>query len=664
MALYKTGNQVPSSAMPDVWDNNRVQDEILNSEKLEVETRTGIMTPTWKGVLKKNEDEIEETRQNLIPLSRQYMTLADAQADIANIPVGSTTYVRSQDGSSLADEYINNGGTLQPTGRKMPSDLRIQEAVSAINGLGTSSAGEYLGVYPIVLDADGHVILGYDQESDSLIGALDSSEQKAKRGEIMFRGSDLLHPILLDAEGRVLLGYDAQKDILFGAFFNDEEAAAAGKMLQKPEGSSGVYALLLDADNRVILGYDQESDSLIGAGIASSASSPSPSIPFPFSMVKKSVNQCFFYGQSLSVGTQGSPAITTTQPFSNLMFTGGILGTSYTSLVPCVESGRETGCATFCNYLDLAACQENGDDPNSFVSLVSAPGAGGYRITQLNKGTNRYDNYFHPQLAAGYHLNNDLQVDTLCWIQGEADSGDGVYHVETVDSYKALFLGLVKDVNDDAKAITGQSTPVVFLTYQHSTYTEEGNTQQALLEAEKEDNRVYVIVPTYIFPHFTDNLHLTNVGYRWLGAFFGRARKQIMIDGIEPKRIRPISAIYQGNKVFIRFSVPYPPLVFNSSDFNLTENFGFSVRYAGELQSVSSVTISGGDTVVLEMSQPIGSSDIEVRYAYDYNASGLKKGGTGNLVDSCRDTITILGVSKPLPYVCPHLKIKPVNGDI
>ncbi|HHR5672641.1 TPA: hypothetical protein ACS625_003209, partial [Klebsiella pneumoniae] len=91
MSLYKTGNPVPSSAMPDVWDNNRVQDEILNSEELEVETRTGIMTPTWKGVLKKNEDEIEETRQNLIPLSRQYMTLADAQADIANIPEGSST---------------------------------------------------------------------------------------------------------------------------------------------------------------------------------------------------------------------------------------------------------------------------------------------------------------------------------------------------------------------------------------------------------------------------------------------------------------------------------------------------------------------------------------------------------------------------------------------
>ncbi|WP_429969566.1 hypothetical protein ACQU6D_14575 [Klebsiella variicola] len=46
----------------------------------------------------------EETSTNLIPLSRQYMTLAAAQADIANIPVGSTTYYRSPDDSALAVE--------------------------------------------------------------------------------------------------------------------------------------------------------------------------------------------------------------------------------------------------------------------------------------------------------------------------------------------------------------------------------------------------------------------------------------------------------------------------------------------------------------------------------------------------------------------------------
>lgn len=64
---------------------------------------------------------IEFTRKNLIPLGKQYMTLADAQADIANIPEGSTTYYRSPDDSALAIEVINNGGILSKTGRVMQS---------------------------------------------------------------------------------------------------------------------------------------------------------------------------------------------------------------------------------------------------------------------------------------------------------------------------------------------------------------------------------------------------------------------------------------------------------------------------------------------------------------------------------------------------------------
>ncbi len=74
----------------------------------------------------------DEIRQNLIPLSRQYITLADAQADIANIPEGSTTYYRSPDDSALAIEVMNVGGTLQPTGRKMPSQEYFRQLISSV----------------------------------------------------------------------------------------------------------------------------------------------------------------------------------------------------------------------------------------------------------------------------------------------------------------------------------------------------------------------------------------------------------------------------------------------------------------------------------------------------------------------------------------------------
>ena len=132
MTQYNTGNAVPSSDMPDAWDNNATIDIFVNSPDLSVTTRTGIERDTMAGIQQKSADQreqiatdgaavVEETRQNLIPLSRQYMTLAEAQADIANIPEGSTTYVRSSDDAYLAIEYKNTGGVLQPTGRTMIS---------------------------------------------------------------------------------------------------------------------------------------------------------------------------------------------------------------------------------------------------------------------------------------------------------------------------------------------------------------------------------------------------------------------------------------------------------------------------------------------------------------------------------------------------------------
>ncbi|MBZ7457355.1 hypothetical protein FMJ28_29535, partial [Klebsiella michiganensis] len=70
----------------------------------------------------------------------QYMTLAAAQADIANIPVGSTTYYRSPDDTALAIEVINNGGTLEATGRKMPSQNSVEQVLTAAGQVATASA--------------------------------------------------------------------------------------------------------------------------------------------------------------------------------------------------------------------------------------------------------------------------------------------------------------------------------------------------------------------------------------------------------------------------------------------------------------------------------------------------------------------------------------------
>ncbi|HHN4454508.1 TPA: right-handed parallel beta-helix repeat-containing protein, partial [Klebsiella michiganensis] len=115
---------------PEIFmDNVKRADELVNGPAGTVDDRAGEPLDTWRQMMAKN----DEVRQNIIPLSKQYMTLAAAQADIANIPEGSSTYYRSPDDSALAIEVMNVAGTLQDTGRRMISKEYVDALKKLIN---------------------------------------------------------------------------------------------------------------------------------------------------------------------------------------------------------------------------------------------------------------------------------------------------------------------------------------------------------------------------------------------------------------------------------------------------------------------------------------------------------------------------------------------------
>ncbi|HFU6516422.1 TPA: hypothetical protein ACGPDV_001852 [Klebsiella pneumoniae] len=62
MGEYNTGNPVPSSAMPDVWDNNATIDKFVNSTEMIVVTRTGVERDTMSGMQKKFDDQLTQQR--------------------------------------------------------------------------------------------------------------------------------------------------------------------------------------------------------------------------------------------------------------------------------------------------------------------------------------------------------------------------------------------------------------------------------------------------------------------------------------------------------------------------------------------------------------------------------------------------------------------------
>ncbi|HIB5698268.1 TPA: hypothetical protein ACWXBG_004962, partial [Klebsiella pneumoniae] len=130
-----TDNDVPSTDIRDAVYAGAMLDKVVTSTELTYKDRLGGEHYTVDGIKAEGDKVVEETRQNLIPLSKQYVDLASAQADIANIPVNSFTYVRDQSGDALALEYQNVEGTLTATGRKMPSQTTVDANTSVITGL-------------------------------------------------------------------------------------------------------------------------------------------------------------------------------------------------------------------------------------------------------------------------------------------------------------------------------------------------------------------------------------------------------------------------------------------------------------------------------------------------------------------------------------------------
>ena len=218
-----TQNPVPSDDIRDHVYAGGMLDKVATSTELTYTDRLGGVHYTVDGIKAEGDKVVEETRQNLIPLSKQYMTLADAQADIANIPEGSTTYVRSADGSSLADEYINNGGTLEATGRTMPSQAALDDVIGDVadinartDGLQTSADSKY--PYEI-LDKKGKCALFIDDNGGTnMPGGANAPNVDAniintpKLNAITLNG-DLYDVAEVDQNGRVFFATDIARGI-------------------------------------------------------------------------------------------------------------------------------------------------------------------------------------------------------------------------------------------------------------------------------------------------------------------------------------------------------------------------------------------------------------------------------------------------------------------
>ncbi|MCF7864885.1 MAG: fibronectin type III domain-containing protein [Candidatus Pacebacteria bacterium] len=345
------------------------------------------------------------------------------------------------------------------------------------------------------------------------------------------------------------------------------------------------------------------------------------------------INHILSTGQSLSVGWNGTPALTTTQPYSNKMLTGG----SGSTFTPLIESSVESMSSSLGNSLTYLS-------PNaSFQSAVTMHGIPSYSYSQIKKGTSAYTtgmtqttNVFNA--AAG--LGKVDRVIGVTVIHGETDNvnGNGL-------AYEGYLHEWQTDYDTDVRAITGQSDTVPMFTDQTSSHTGYGYTTSlipvAQLAASEDYPGMNILVAPKYFLTYVDGGHLNNVSYRWLGEYYAKVMKKVVIDKETWRPLSPDSIVRNGNTIYAKFHVPAGPLVIDTTNVLAKSNYGFEYYDTASTTSISSVSLINSDTVKIVLNGTPTGSDQRLRYAYTGvgaygTAPGAQSSGSarGNLRDS------------------------------
>lgn len=351
------------------------------------------------------------------------------------------------------------------------------------------------------------------------------------------------------------------------------------------------------------------------------------------------------YGQSNAMGSAANPPDTTGTKYpENLLCAnrgprtlpdpkGGVpfVGTFETQ---SNKYGETSGSATITKYYEMV------DKPKHLHVATVVYGMGGQRIDQLMPNTNIYkDMQKRVRAAAGARSQinaKKVSVQAFCYVQGESD-------MNTPGSkYKSNLESMISNVNSWAQNIgaatngmLSQSAPFIVLCQIAFGSTTDSQIQQTQLDMEKE-GKLVIATPMYPLIFEEANIHLSALGQRQMGAYFGRAIAYLK-DGKKPPALRITSATVQGSDIMVKLSVPSPPLVLEERTKPI--NYGFSIDGV----SIESVQVQSSDTIIIKTSGGVSKGG-KLKYAYSSETASEiltptdpDNRATGGVRDSCDD---------------------------
>ncbi|WP_373857414.1 hypothetical protein AAHZ29_15765 [Klebsiella pneumoniae] len=662
-------------------DNATRLDNLLNSLELAIPDREGVDLDTWRGIMAKVASSIDDIRQNLIPLSKQYQTLAAAQADIANIPLGATTYYRSPDDSELAIEVMNVSGTLQPTGRKMPSQQAIDALLQYISSLISNDPS----VTPFVQweDVGGFILAQLDKDYLKTAG-FEVGAKRLSMDSMDTEATNVPEIVLQDEHGFIIQRQTSQYlENSAGKFIpadnndyviEDEHGFHIFSVMKTGTPASSEEALSAARD-----AYIAKMDNLALAASAAVNNTLVTGIQRPVF----DYNLVITDGQSLSTGTEGWAALSTVafEAENLLMFgdsvrpstdraTGGstwnplggaalkplkavtqsigggsvLTDAEVSALAPGAVNEGETvdvGAVNFWRQLQNDFHGVSVDPARKIIVLNC--GVQGRTVEELSKGHpyNHYNRVIEAVTKVKSYIASQQPGATVGIVAFLYMQGEWNYWTSTTGTHdRATFLELTKQLRTDlitdcAYSICGQKLPPAWITYQTGgSYTDDTYNLaigMAQLDMAEQVPGCYLATPVY---QVTDkNGHLDPNGYRWAGMQFGKVLHRILDRGLDWKPMKPIKVVrYSDDEILACFNTPSPPAKFKETyvvnTATMYPNKGFLVTDANGVVGVSSVTTVGQTTLSVKLSAP-ATGDVYLWYApkTTYN-------GNGNLCDS------------------------------
>ena len=671
-----TDNPVPSTDIRDAVYAGAMLDKVVTSTELTYTDRLGGEHYTVDGIKAEGDKVVEETRQNLIPLSRQYMTLAEAQADIANIPEGSSTYVRSPDSSALADEYMNVAGTLTATGRKMPSQAAIQAVLDYISSLIATD------------DADSPLLTLNDEAGFRLaafgLNAIQSNAMTAEYDEFIdgFVFRDSVGFVIQQIGTPLLSSVDSvqpvveQQRLVTEAFSAESDADISGFVFRD---SVGFVLMNLNGEQS-----DQNNDgvddiSRRNAANLAAAAAARDEINTRIARPVYDYNILITDGQSLSNGTEGWAALSKDiRATLNINMLGDSVrpknenGSTFTPLNGAeIRSARAVvqdliappdggnlmtdeavaalprGANNFGETVDIGAMWMWREMQLQFRGVVTDErkivavncGVGGQIIEHLSKGHSW--GFYNRIISAVTQIKAIADAEgKTCGVVGFLYLGNEYNYDSTKGGatdraeYRALLRKLIDDVITDTTAITGQTEPPLTVLYQTSGSWTRDSTNMSIGEAQLDicaaDANVMMASPAYAV---TDKGgHLDANGYRWLGMQFGKVLHRAIDRRQNWRPLQPLSVTLSGTFLRADFLVWSPPLQFRSCYVGSSPTTyaakGFRVTDDAGDVPVTRVDIVADTVVDITLGRET-TGDVYLWYA-----SQTGSNGNGNLFDS------------------------------